>query len=319
MIRVAVLDDYPGIARQAAAYDDLDAEVVVFDAPIPAVGRAAALAPFDVLCLMRERMPLTGDLIAALPNLKLIVTTGMRNASIDIDAAKARGIPVCGTESIGAPTAHLAMLLILAAMRNLLPEVAALRAGGWQGAPGRDLHGLRLGLVGLGKQGAALADLARPFGMEIVAWSRNLTEARCAEVGAAHAGSLDALMETSDVVSIHLVLSARSRGLIGARELGLMKPDALLVNTARGPIVDEAAIVPALNAGRPGRVALDVYGAEPLPPGHPLRDPALIDAGRLLPTPHIGYASKANLEQMHRQTVEAIRGWMAGSPVRVIG
>ena len=319
MVRVAVLDDYPGIARVAADYDGLGAEVVVFDAPIPAAERAERLAPFDVLCLMRERTPLPGDLIAALPNLKLIVTTGMRNAAIDMAAAKARGIAVCGTGSIGAPTAQLAMLLILAAMRNLLPEVASMRAGGWQAEVGRDLVGLRLGLVGLGKQGAALAALARPFGMEIVAWSQNLTEGRCAEVGVAHAGSLDALLETSDVVSIHLILSDRSRGLIGAREMGLMKPDALLVNTSRGPILDEAAILPALHAGRPGRVALDVYGAEPLPEDHPLRDPALIDSGRLLPTPHIGYASRTNLEQMHRETVEAIRGWMDGAMVRVIG
>jgi phosphoglycerate dehydrogenase-like enzyme len=317
-MRIAVLDDYAGAALSLADWSALPGEVSVFRDTVTGPDLAERLAPFTVICAMRERTPLPADLLAQLPALKLIVTTGMRNAAIDMAAAAARGITVCGTASRAPATAHLTMTLILAALRGLLPEAASMRAGGWQTGLGRDLHGLRLGLVGLGTQGAAVARLAAPFGMQISAWSANLTEARCAELGVARADSLDALLAGSDVVSLHLVLSERSRGLIGARELGLMRPDALLVNTARGPIVDEAALIPALRAGRPGMAAIDVYGAEPLPAHHPLRDAALIDAGRLLLTPHLGFASRQTLTVMYRETVEAVAAWAAGTPVRVL-
>jgi len=315
-MRIAVLDDYQDQARRLADWGDLAPAVTVFAEPIPEGERAARLAPFDVVCLMRERTPFPADLIEALPELKLIVTTGMRNAAIDIAAAEARGVPVCGTASRTAATAHLTMTLILAGLRNLVPNVASVARGGWQADSGRDLEGLTLGLVGLGRLGAAVAALARPFGMDILAWSRNLTDARCAEVGAARAGSLQDLLAVSDAVSLHLVLSERTRGLIGAAELAAMKPDALLVNTSRGPLVDTAALLAGLRAGRPGRAALDVFDTEPLPANHPLRDGDLIESGRLLLTPHIGYGSVQTLERMYGETVEAIRAWQSGAPVR---
>lgn len=317
-MRIAILDDYQGVALSLADWESLGAQVTVFRDTVSGAALVERLQPFEVICAMRERTPLPASVIEALPNLKLIVTTGMRNASIDTAAAAARGIAVCGTASRGTATAHLTMTLILAAMRGLIPEARSMRDGGWQAGLGRDLAGLTLGLVGLGNQGAAVAKLAQAFGMQVTAWSQNLTEARCAEVGVAKAESLAVLLGTADVVSIHLVLSDRSRGLIGAEQMALMKPDALLVNTSRGPIIDEAAIIPALRAGHPGLMALDVYGDEPVRADHPLRDTALIDAGRLLLTPHIGYAARQTLETMYRQTVECIATWQAGTPVRVI-
>lgn len=317
-MRIAILDDYQGVALSLADWQRLGAQVTVFRDPVSGAALVERLQPFEVICAMRERTPLPAAVIDALPNLRLIVTTGMRNASIDTAAAAARGVTVCGTASRATATAHLTMTLILAAMRGLIPEARSMRDGGWQAGLGRDLAGLTLGLVGLGNQGAAVAKLGQAFGMQVTAWSQNLTEARCAEVGVAKADSLAALLGTADVVSIHLVLSDRSRGLIGAAQMALMKPDALLVNTSRGPILDEAAVIPALRAGHPGMVALDVYGDEPMPATHPLRDTALIDSGRLLLTPHIGYAARQTLETMYAQTVECIAAWQAGSPVRVI-
>lgn len=316
-MRIAVLDDYQGVAADLADWSSVG-EPTFFHRPIPPGALCETLLPFEVVCLMRERTPFPAPLIAALPNLRLIVTTGGRNAAVDVAAAAARGVPVCGTASRPYATAQLAMTLILAASRGLFPEARSMRDGGWQRGLGRDLHGLTLGVIGLGRLGAAVAALARPFGMDIVAWSGNLTDARCAEVGARRAESLDALLAEADVATIHLILSDRTRGLIGARELSLMKPDALIVNTSRGPIVDEAALIAALRSGRPGQAALDVYDEEPLPADHPLRDVALIDAGRLLLTPHVGYVARQTYETFYRETVEAIAAWRAGSPVRVI-
>ncbi|MEO1328791.1 MAG: D-2-hydroxyacid dehydrogenase family protein [Pseudomonadota bacterium] len=315
-MKIAVLDDYLGVARELADWDALDAEVVVFSDTIGGEALVERLAPFDVVCLMRERTPFPAALIDALPALKLIVTSGLRNLSIDVAAAAARGIPVCGTESRGPATAQLAMGLILAATRGLFAETTSVREGGWQHRLGRDLDGLTLGLIGLGKLGAAVSRLARPFGMRMVAWSRNLDDARAAEVGVERAESLAALLGQADVASIHLVLSDQTRGLIDAEALAAMKPDAALVNTSRGPIVDTEALLAALRAGRLGAAALDVFDKEPLPVDHPLRDRALMDAGKLILTPHIGYGSRQTYQVFYRQTVEAIAAWKAGAPIR---
>ncbi len=317
-MKIAVLDDYQNYSSRFADWGDLAEHVTVFRTPIAAADLAATLAPFDVLCVMRERTPLPAKLIDALPSLRLIVTTGMRNNAIDLAAARARGITVCGTVSRASATAHLAFTLILVATRNLLPEVRSLQSGGWQAEAGRDLDGLTLGLIGLGRLGAAVAELARPFGMKIVAWSQNLTPGRCAEVGVAQAETLCQLLEVSDVASIHLVLSDRTRGLIGATELARMKQDAVLVNTSRAPILDEAALLAALRVGRPSRAALDVFEHEPLPDGAAISDAGLIEAGKLILTPHIGYGSLETYRVMHDQTAENVRAWANGAPVREI-
>lgn len=319
-MRIAILDDYQGVALSLADWDGLGAEeVAVFrDTLTDRAALAERLARFQVVCLMRERTPFPAELIAALPALRLIVTSGPGNASIDVAAADARGITVCGTESRATPTAELAMLLMLALSRRLLPEALSLRDGGWQAGLGRDLQGLRLGLVGLGRIGGQVARLAQGFGMTVAAWSQNLTGARCAELGVERAPDLPALLAGADLVSVHLVLSDRTRGLIGAAELAAMRPDAALVNTSRGQIVDWRALLAALAAGRPGAAALDVYDQEPLPADHPLRARELIDRGRLLATPHLGYATRQTLELFHRQSVEAIAAWRAGAPIRVI-
>ena len=246
-MKIAVLDDYLGYSDRYADWGALGNGVAVFRDHIPAESLAETLAPFEVLCVMRERTALPGALIDALPNLRLIVTTGMRNSSIDMAAARARGVTVCGTAGRTTATSHLAMALILAATRNLIPNVNSVAGGGWQTEAGRDLEGLKLGLIGLGSRGAAVADLARPFGMRLVAWSANLTDERCAEVGVERMDSLTALLSTCDVASIHLVLSERTQDLIGASELAAMKPDAVLVNTSRGPIVHQQSLIEALH------------------------------------------------------------------------
>ena len=317
-MRIAVLDDYQDVALGLADWGRLDAEVVRFGDTVAGHALIERLAPFDVVCLMRERTPLPIEVIEALPRLRLIVTTGRRNAAIDVAAAAARGVTVCGTEARAPATAQMAMTLILAGSRGLVCEAVSMRDGGWQAGLGRDLDGLTLGVVGLGRLGASVAALARPFGMSVLAWSANLTDARCAEVGVERAPHLEALLEAADVVTIHLVLSERTRGLVGQAQLDRMRPDALLINTSRGPIIDEAALLAGLRAGRPGAAALDVYADEPLPPDHALRDAELIDTGRLLLTPHIGYVSRQTYALFYEQTVEAIAAWRSGSPIREI-
>ena len=316
-MRIAVLDDYAGAALRLADWSGLG-EVEVFGDTVTGIDvLEARLKPFEVICVMRERTPMTAALMARLPNLRLIVTTGPRNASIDLAAAKARGVLVSGTESRKTTTSELAMLMILALNRRLLPEVAALHgAPGWQLGLGRDLAGLTLGLIGLGNIGAQMASLGRAFGMEIVAWSQNLTQARCDEVGAARMQSLPALMARADVSSVHLVLSDRSKGLVGAEAFAAAKPGHVFVNTSRGPIVDSAALLAGLRAGRPAIAGLDVFDTEPLPMDDPLRDRALIERGALLLTPHLGYTTQATFEVFYRQTVEAVRAWQAGAPIR---
>jgi phosphoglycerate dehydrogenase-like enzyme len=310
-MKIAILDDYAGIALDYGDWQGLG-EITVFRDTLP-MGDAlvARLQPFDVLCIMRERTPFPAALIAALPNLRLIVSSGPRNGSIDMAAAAAAGIAVCGTQSRKTPTAELTLLMMLALNRQLLPNTHSLRAGHWQGPQGRDLAGLRLGLVGLGNIGAQLAVLGRALGMEICAWSQNLTEERAQACGAERMPALQALMAASDVVSVHLVLSERTRGLIGAADFAAMKPGAVFLNTARAGLVESAALLEGLRHGRPYAAGLDVFETEPLPQNDPLCDAALIDAGRLLLTPHLGYATEATMRLFYAQMADAVRAWAA--------
>jgi D-3-phosphoglycerate dehydrogenase len=312
-VRIAVLDDYLDMVSASADWSSLgkDADIKIFNRNLKVVDEAAeALKDFEVLSLMRERMPLPKALIDRLPNLKLVITTGGRNRSIDVEACNARGIIVCGTRSADpAPTIEIAWGLILSAARNLSREDAHMRRGGWQERIGFSLHGKTLGIVGLGHLGKLMANVGKAFGMNVIAWSQNLTAERAAEAGVTRVEK-DELMSRSDVITIHLVLSDRTRGLIGAREFGLMKPTAILANTSRGPIIDEAAMVDALKSRRILAACLDVYNIEPLPADHVLRtlDNAVI-------SPHLGYATQGNFRTYYADTIEAIQAWRAGSPV----
>lgn len=316
MVKIAVLDDYAGAALRLADWPEW-AEVTVFsDTITDRAALVARLRPFEVICLMRERTPLPAEIIDALPALRLIVTTGARNLSIDVAAAHSRGITVSGTESRGSATAEFAMALLLALSRRIVPEANALASGGWQGALGRDLAGQVLGIAGYGRIGRKLAALARPFGVEIMAYGRSLTEAEADAEGVRFAPDLAALLRASDIVSVHLVLSEQTRGLLGAPEFAAMKQGALFVNTARGPIVQTGALLDALRSGHLGGAALDVHDIEPLPQGDAVRDAGLIETGKLLLTPHLGYVSEQTFALFYRQTVEAIEAWRAGAPIR---
>ena len=313
MTRIAVLDDYLDVVKSQGDWASLggDCQVSFFRQNLASVEDAARqLAPFEVLSLMRERMPLPRALIEKLPNLKLVITTGGRNRSIDVAACKERGIVVCGTRSADpAPTVDVAWWLILSAARNLHREERHMRAGGWQEKLGFSVAGLTLGLIGFGNLGQRVAKVGQAFGMKTIAWSQNLTEEKAA-AGGARLISKDELLSQADVMSIHLVLSDRSRDLIGAREFGLMKPKAILVNTSRGPIINEEAMIEALKTKRIHAVGLDVYNVEPLPPNHILRsfDNAVL-------SPHLGYATQVNFKTYYADTIEAIKAWRAGTPV----
>ena len=313
MTRIAVLDDYLNVVKSQGDWASLggDCQVSFFRQNLASVEDAARqLAPFEVLSLMRERMPLPRALIEKLPNLKLVITTGGRNRSIDVAACKERGIVVCGTRSADpAPTVDVAWWLILSAARNLHREERHMRAGGWQEKLGFSVAGLTLGLIGFGNLGQRVAKVGQAFGMKTIAWSQNLTEEKAA-AGGARLVSKDELLSQADVMSIHLVLSDRSRDLIGAREFGLMKPKAILVNTSRGPIINEEAMIEALKTKRIHAVGLDVYNVEPLPPNHILRsfDNAVL-------SPHLGYATQVNFKTYYADTIEAIKAWRAGTPV----
>lgn len=312
-----VLDDYQTCAADLADWASLAPRVRTGFRQEPLADTTAAahaLAGSDIVVAMRERTPFPATLIEQLPKLKLLVTTGMRNAAIDVAAAKARGITVCGTEGVGRPTSELTWALILASLRHLEAEMANMRAGRWQTTLGGDLFGRTLGLIGLGTVGGQVAAVGKAFGMRVIAWSQNLTPQRCAALGVELASSLDDLLGQADIVSVHLVLSDRSRGLIGARELAAMKPGAVLVNTARGPIVEEAALVTALESGSLASAAVDVYEHEPLPPTHPFRR-----LSRLVMTPHLGYVTAANYRSHYPMAVADIAAWLDGTPVRVIG
>lgn len=315
MVAIAILDDYQNVALSYADWSRLQAahKVTVFDQAFGSEEAARqALQDFDVVCCMRERTPFPRTLIEALPNLKLIVTAGMRNAAIDMEAAAQRGVKVCGSESGGHATAELTMGLIVALARNLHIEFANMREGRWQTTIGRDLRGRTLGVVGLGRLGGHVARMAQAFGMKVIAWSPNLTDERAAEHGAKRVAK-DALFREADVISVHMVLSARSRGIVTAADLALMKPTAFFVNTSRAPLVDNAALAAALAAGKIAGAALDVYEVEPLPAAAALRKEP-----RAVLTPHIGYVTEETYSLFYPGMVEDIEAWLAGRPVRVI-
>ena len=316
MARVAVLDDYQDVAREMADWSALPpgTEVEVFrDHLADETEVAARLQGFDVVVAMRERTSFPHSLLTRLPALRLLVTTGMRNASIDLAAAAAAGVVVCGTGGGGGSTAELAWGLILALLRQIPREDAATRQGSWQVSLGVDLEGKTLGVLGLGRLGTRVATVGRAFRMEVIAWSQNLTAERAAAAGATLVPK-DELLRRADLVSIHLVLSDRTRGLLGAPELALMKPTAYLVNTSRGPIVDEGALLDALRQGRIAGAGLDVFDQEPLPPGHPL-----LSAPRTVLTPHLGYVTRETYRVFFGDAVEDIGAFLGGTPLRVIG
>lgn len=312
--RIALLDDYQGVALSMADWSRLrGCEVVAFDKPLgDEDARVAALKDFDVIMALRERTLLPGRVLERLPRLKLLVTAGMRNAAIDFAAAQARGIVVCGTGGLPYPTAELTFGLLLGLARDIPNQQQALREGRWQTAAGHGLNGKTLGVLGLGTLGSRVARIARAFEMNVVAWSRNLTDAKAAEAGARRV-DLDELLRSADFVTIHLVLGEGTRGLIGARELALMKRTAYLVNTSRSPIVDEAALIAALTEGRLAGAALDVYTTEPLP-----ADAPITRAPRTLLTPHLGYATVETYRVFYGQALEDIEAWLAGTPLRVL-
>ncbi|MBO0759261.1 MAG: D-2-hydroxyacid dehydrogenase family protein [Bradyrhizobiaceae bacterium] len=314
--RCAVLDDYQNVALKMADWSKVagDVEVKVFDAPLGGPEEVIrALQGFAIICAMRERTPFPRQVIEGLPDLKLLITTGARNLSFDMAAAAERGIVVSSTASFGNPTAGLTFGLILELTRRIGYEHARLKAGAaWQTTIGIDLEGKTLGIVGLGKLGNRVAQIAKPFGMKVIAWSQNLTPDRCREAGVEYATKED-LFRQADFVTIHLQLSERSRGLIGAKDLGLMKPTAFLINTSRGPIVDQEALVAVLRERRIAGAGLDVFDVEPLPLEHPFRhlDNAVI-------TPHLGYVTAENYRLYFRDIVDDIRAFLDGKPVRVI-
>lgn len=308
LFRIAVLDDYQNVALSMADWSVLDGQAIVAvfnDHLSDAEALIARLQDFDVVCVMRERAPLTRAIISRLPNLRLIASTGMRNVSIDQAAAGERCIEVVNTGYNSSPTIELTWALILGSVRNIIGENASLRAGGWQRFIGDDLTGRTLAVLGLGNIGSAVARIGVAFGMQVIAWSQNLTAERAALAGAALV-SKEELFARADILTVHLILSARTRGLVGSRELGLMKPNARLVNTSRGPIVVEADLITALQARMIAGAAVDVFDQEPLPPDHPFRS-----LPNLLATPHIGYVSRALYARFYQDTVENIRQWLA--------
>jgi phosphoglycerate dehydrogenase-like enzyme len=315
MLRVALLDDYQGVALEAAGWSSLPSGTVVEtfrDHLTDEEALARRLAPFDVVMALRERTPFPRSLLERLPQLKLIATAGMRNAAIDLAAATELGILVCGTGGGSRSTMELTWALILALLRHVPREDQALHAGRWQETVGVDLDGKVLGIVGLGNIGGQVAEVARAFHMEIVAWSQNLTEERAAANGA-RLVTKDQLLRQSDIVTIHLQLSPRTRGLLGRDDLAQMQPHAYLVNTSRGPIVDEAALVDALRTGAIAGAGLDVFDVEPLPDTHPLRD-----LPNVVLTPHLGYVTAETYRRFYGQTLENIQSFLAGTPERVI-
>ncbi len=318
-MRIAILDDSQHVAERAADWNRLRARgatVDVLSAPMSPDEAAGRLAPYEVLVPMRERTPFPASLIERLPNLKLVALTGARSPSLDIAACTARGILVCNTGGgveTTASTSELAWALLLAAQRRLVQADAGMRAGRWhEDLPlGRSLEGATLGIVGLGKLGRRVAHYAKAFGMEVVAWSQNLTEEAAAEAGVRRVAK-EELFATADAVSLHLVLSDRTRGIVGAPELAMMKDGAVLVNTSRGPLVDEAALLDALHRGRL-IAALDVYAQEPLPADHPLRA-----APNTVLAPHIGYGAWSTLGRFYGDSVDNILAWLDGAPIRVM-
>jgi len=317
-MRIVVLDDYQRVARAYGDFDSLpEADVeVVHEHIADRDALVAALQDAEVVVAMRERTAFPAEVFERLPKLRLLVTTGMANAAVDVAAAAAHGVTISGTMMYGntksSNTAELTWALILACRRHVVAEDRALRDGRWQTTVGTDLAGSTLGVLGLGRMGTQVARIGQAFDMRVIAWSENLTAERAAEAGATLV-SREELFAGSDVLTVHLKLSERTTGLVGAAEFAAMKPSAVLVNTSRGPIVDEAALVAALTAGSIAGAGLDVYNVEPLPPGNPLRG-----APRTVLLPHLGYVTEASLRGMYQQVVEDIAAWQAGAPVRVL-
>lgn len=314
-MRIALLDDYQGVALDLADWSTVQAtaEVSVFREHIADTERLVeALQPYDVVVAMRERTPFTAERLRRLPALRLLVTTGMANAAIDLDAARAAGVTVCGTGGVAGSTVELTWALLLALVRNVPVEDAGMRTGGWQQTVGFGLEGRCLGVVGLGRLGSRVAAVGAAFGMEVLAWSQHLDPEYARSVGASAVSKQD-LFARADVVTLHYKLGDRSVGLVGAAELAAMKPTAHLVNTSRGPLVDRDALLAALHEGRIAGAALDVYDAEPLPADDPLRT-----APRTVLTPHLGYVTDTGYRTFYGDAVEDVEAFLDGAPVRVI-
>lgn len=314
-VQIAVIDDWQDVARDVVDWSVLDSigqVTFIHEYPAERDTLAARLHRFEVICVMRERTPFDEGLLRRLPNLKLLLTGGMRNAALDLKTAAELGIQVCGTESYKHAAPELTWALIMTLTRNLVQEANALRAGLWQQGLGGDLHGKTLAILGLGSIGTRVAQFGQVFGMRVIAWSQNLTAERAAEVGVAYVSKQE-LFEQADILSVHLVLSERSRGLVDAQALGWMKPQALLVNTARGPIVDEAALIDALRDKRLAGAALDVFAEEPLPSDHPFRS-----LENVLATPHVGYVTRNNYQKFYSLMIEDLQAWAAGKPIRLL-
>jgi D-3-phosphoglycerate dehydrogenase len=316
MVRAAILDDYQNVAMKFADWSGIskDVEIKVFNAPLDGPDAVIkALQGFAIVVGMRERTPFPRKVIEALPDLKLLITTGARNNSFDVKACAERGVTVCGTGAAGSPTTGIAFGLMLELTRRIGFENARLKAGEpWQVTIGRDLEGLTLGILGLGKLGQRSATVGKAFGMRTIAWSQNLTEEK-AKAASADLVAKEDLFRNADFITIHLVLGDRSRGLVGAKELGLMKKTSYLINTSRGPIVDEKALIAALQNNAIAGAGLDVFDVEPLPLNHPFRK-----MDNVVITPHLGYVSEQNYRKYFPDIVEDIRAWLDGKPVRVI-
>ncbi len=315
-MRLAILDDFQNVVRSVSDWSVIEdrVELTVFNDHLEAADDVARrLEPFEIVVVIRERTKFPKALFEKLPNLRLLVTGGMRNRGIDLAAAKDFGVTVCGTESLGSPTSELTWGLILATVRNIPEQVRSIHEGGWQLGLGIGLAGKTLGIIGLGRQGSAVARVGLAFAMDVAAWSQNLTHERCAEHGVRFVESKEALLAQSDIVTIHLVLSDRSRGTIDAAALSHMKPGAYLINTSRGPIVEEDALMAAVEGGRIAGAGLDVFDIEPLPADHPYRTMAGIVA-----TPHLGYTSKESYQRYFGQGIEDIDAWLKGPPIRVM-
>jgi phosphoglycerate dehydrogenase-like enzyme len=314
--RCAILDDYQNVALKVTDWSKVagDLDIAVFNEHLGGPDNVVkALQGCEIVVAMRERTGFPRAVIEKLPDLKLLISTGMRNASIDVAAAKERGVVVCGTGAVGSPTSGIAIGLMLELTRRIGYENARMKAGvPWQSTIGVDLEGLTLGVLGLGKLGARTARIAKAFGMKVIAWSQNLTPEKCKEAGVDYVSKED-LFRQSDFVTIHVVLSQRSRGLVGAKEFGLMKPSAYIINTSRGPIIDEAAMLAALKEKKIGGAGLDVFDVEPLPIDHPLRK-----LDNVVLTPHLGYVSMQNYQAYFAGVVDDIRGYLDGKPVRVM-
>jgi len=314
-LRCAILDDYQGVALDMADWTQVapEVDVQVFRERIDGIENLSrALKDFEILCLMRERTPVPADLIGALPKLRLIVSTGGQNLSIDVGAANRRNIIVCGTSALPHPTVELTFALILELARQAGRESERMKNGKlWQDRVGMDLFGKTFGIVGLGRLGTKAAGIAKAFGMKVVAWSPNLTPERCAEAGVGYA-TKDEIFRNSEIVSVHMQLSAPTRHIIDAAELALMKRNAFLVNTSRGPLINEAALLNVLREGKIGGFGVDVYDEEPLPSDHPFRR-----LPNVVMTPHIGFVTVDNYRTYYGGVVEGIRAWLDGKPIRV--